>query len=534
MASELRPVMPVDLFMAAVEGNSDVLIPRLGLQPEETMDQIQVTVEATHFSLEQIKTELKSAAGFGDTVLHLLVTHGHNVLALKLFQRDRSLLHAQNKMSETPMHCAAMVGNGEFMCKLIELDLDIVKDAIKEIDENGDTPFHVAAKHGHVHVIRKLMEWDPKIAHRVNNEMLCPLHIAIMKNYTRMAKEMLKVDPTLACIPFSDGMFPVHVSARMGNIELVKHFIKEYPNYATLLDRRGRNLFHIAAEKNQPKIFTGLFEDSNMRQMIAAMNNATDNEGNTPLHIAAMMGHKSIMEAIWEKKMGINVKKIRNNEGLTPFKLSVRQQLETNEYIDENRIESYESAFGTKFTQVWFHNVMIPAPTNKWEKVQVIGLGSVLITTVAFAAAFTVPGGYNQDNGTPVLGKKYMFRAFIVANTLAFIHGFLSLFVLLWEPRVYHGSLRFAKLFFLFAASSIVVAFGLGMYVTLAPTCYPIAVLVLVITLITGSPVGISCITEYGPTIMEGDIFSKDSNMIIFVIVLWVTIFLVIFCLALA
>ena len=42
MASELRPVMPVDLFMAAIQGKSDVLTPRLGLQTEERTDQIQV------------------------------------------------------------------------------------------------------------------------------------------------------------------------------------------------------------------------------------------------------------------------------------------------------------------------------------------------------------------------------------------------------------------------------------------------------------------------------------------------------------
>ncbi|XP_078154298.1 uncharacterized protein LOC144549436 [Carex rostrata] len=535
MASKLRPVMPVDLFMAAIEGNNNLLIPRLELQHEEPTDQIQVTIEATHSSPQQINTELQSATGFGDTVLHLLVTYGHNVLALKVFQRDRSLLNAQNKISETPLHCAAKVGNWEFMRNLIELYSVIAEDAIKEIDKNGDTPFHVAAKHGHVHVIRKLMEWDPKIAHRVNNEMLCPLYIAIMKNYTRMVKEMLEVDPTLAYIPFSDGMFPVHLAACMGNIELVIHFIKQYPNCAKLLDPRGRNLFHIAAEKNQAKFFTNLFEDTNMGRMIKQMNNATDNEGNASLHIAAMKGHESIMKAIWKKRMCIDAEKIRNNEGLTPFELSTRQ-LKTNEYIAEE-IEWHVAVKGPRFTQGWFDDVMNPESINNtWEITQVLELGSVLITTVTFAAAFTIPGGYNQNNGTPVLGKKYMFRAFILANTFAFMQGFANLLALLWRTGAKFGSrIRFATISFMLATSSMVVAFGLGMYVTLTPICYPIAVLILVITLITGSPVGILCSLLFGPKILRSIHSSLEPKRRwgYFDIVLFTILFLLIFCLAL-
>ncbi|XP_078154180.1 uncharacterized protein LOC144549346 [Carex rostrata] len=511
MASELRPVMPVDLFMAAIEGNNNLLIPRLGLQHEEpTTDQIQMTIEATHSSpeqintelqSEQINTELQSATGFGDTVLHVLVTHGHNVLALKVFQRDRSLLNAHNKMSETPLHCAAKVGNGEFMCKLNELDPVIVKDAMKEIDENGDTPFHVATKHGHVHVVRKLM---------------------------------LEVDHTLACIPFSDGMFPVHVSASMGNIELVIDFIIQYPNCAKLLDPRGRNFFHIAAEKNRTICFMVLFEVTDMGQMIKQMNNATDNEGNTPLHIAAMKGHKSIMETIWENKMGIEAEEIRNNEGLTPFQLSWRQQLETNEDTDNIDINWHVAHNGSKFTREWFDDVMNPAlKKDKWEKIQVLGLGSVLITTVAFAATFTVPGGYDQNNGTPVLGKKYMFRAFILANTFAFIQGFASLSVLLWESKSVRACLDFATTFLLLAASSMVVAFGLGMYVTLAPICYPIAVLILVITLITGSPLGILLTTNCGPDILKSISPRLNTCSGICGLLLFTFPFLLIFCLAL-
>lgn len=71
-----------------------------------------------------------------------------------------------------------------------------------------------------------------------------------------------------------------------------------------------------------------------------------------------------------------------------------------------------------------------PSLEDKWERTQVIGLGSVLITTVTFAAPFTIPEGYNQDHGTPILGRSYMFWAYILANAFAFIQGFISLFAI--------------------------------------------------------------------------------------------------------
>nr|BAD32118.1 hypothetical protein [Oryza sativa Japonica Group] len=52
-------------------------------------------------------------------------------------------------------------------------------------------------------------------------------------------------------------------------------------------------------------------------------------------------------------------------------------------------------------------------------------IGSVLIATVAFAAAFTVPGGFIADDrphaGTAILASRFAFRAFVVTDTMAFL-----------------------------------------------------------------------------------------------------------------
>ncbi|RVW64750.1 hypothetical protein CK203_065861 [Vitis vinifera] len=44
---------------------------------------------------------------------------------------------------------------------------------------------------------------------------------------------------------------------------------------------------------------------------------------------------------------------------------------------------------------------------------------SVFIATVAFAAAYTVPGGPNQDTGIPILNSKPLFVVFILADVFS-------------------------------------------------------------------------------------------------------------------
>jgi hypothetical protein len=52
-------------------------------------------------------------------------------------------------------------------------------------------------------------------------------------------------------------------------------------------------------------------------------------------------------------------------------------------------------------------------------------IASVLIATVTFAAAFTVPGDYVADDrpraGTAVLARRLAFRAFVASDAMAFL-----------------------------------------------------------------------------------------------------------------
>ena len=99
---------------------------------------------------------------------------------------------------------------------------------------------------------------------------------------------------------------------------------------------------------------------------------------------------------------------------------------------------------------------------------------STLITTVAFAAAFTVPGGSNQDKGTPILLKHFWFRVFFISDSIAMLSSSSSILIFLSILTS-----RFTELDFLVSLPSK-LALGLaalfisivGMVLAFAATCF--------------------------------------------------------------
>lgn len=93
------------------------------------------------------------------------------------------------------------------------------------------------------------------------------------------------------------------------------------------------------------------------------------------------------------------VREQKNNDGETPYELFYK---ENEDLVTE----------GLK----WMRDCMVVA---------------TLIVTVAFAVAFTVPGGYNQDNGFPVFINDLAFKVFVIADAISLFSSTTSLLVFL-------------------------------------------------------------------------------------------------------
>ena len=102
---------------------------------------------------------------------------------------------------------------------------------------------------------------------------------------------------------------------------------------------------------------------------------------------------------------------------------------------------------------------------------------AALIATVAFAAAFTVPGGYRSENGTAILRRNKAFQAFIVADSIAMVFYLSAVFThFLMAPKIektedFNEGLLHASIWFtVFSMGAMVIAFVTGTYAMLVPS----------------------------------------------------------------
>ncbi|VAI11669.1 unnamed protein product [Triticum turgidum subsp. durum] len=111
-----------------------------------------------------------------------------------------------------------------------------------------------------------------------------------------------------------------------------------------------------------------------------------------------------------------------------------------------------------------------------------ISLVAILITTITFAAAFTLPGGYSSVDGSeglPIMSRKVAFQAFLIFDTLAMCSSFAVAFICViarWEDYeflIYYTS--FTKKLMWFAYVATTMAFSTGLYTVLAPRLHWLA-----------------------------------------------------------
>jgi hypothetical protein len=78
------------------------------------------------------------------------------------------------------------------------------------------------------------------------------------------------------------------------------------------------------------------------------------------------------------------------------------------------------------------HEVLLESG-EKWMKdtANYCMLVATLITTVIFAAAFTVPGGNNQETGIPIFLRKTLLKVFFISDAMALCSSSTSIVIFL-------------------------------------------------------------------------------------------------------
>lgn len=118
---------------------------------------------------------------------------------------------------------------------------------------------------------------------------------------------------------------PMHTAANFGNIDIIKMVMSKLNDglssietYLISKNKEGKTCFHIACEKNFFNIVEYFLRDLKIYYFM----DLSDSHYNTPLILAAVNGHLSIVEILLEYGADLNAK---NRQGSTALELSCRK-----------------------------------------------------------------------------------------------------------------------------------------------------------------------------------------------------------------
>ena len=275
-----------------------------------------VEILLTQYRLE---AELLSTDNDGNIPLHHAALIGNeNVLELLImkYNVDPSSKGAKGR---TILHLACLQGHTKLVETLLtqySLKADIVCK-----DDDGNTPLHLAALKGNETIIKSLISKYKCPVLQKNYSGQTSLHMACIHGDAKLIDTLLmQCDPDMLLLLLStcddNENTPLHYAAFKGNENVLKLLITKYNVNPSSKGAKGRTILHLACRHGYAKLVETLLTQYSLRADIVCR----DDDGNIPLHLAALKGNETIaMFLITEYKCPVDFK---NYSKQTPLHLA--------------------------------------------------------------------------------------------------------------------------------------------------------------------------------------------------------------------
>ncbi|XP_042957778.1 uncharacterized protein LOC122293305 [Carya illinoinensis] len=292
---------------------------------------------------------------------------------------------------------------------------------------------------------------------------------------------------------------------RRGNFEFVYFIVKADSNILRFYDDiERRNIFHWAILCREYGTFSLI---CNIKRKNVLLNMLDESE-NTIWHMAGKLTKNTLVDQIrgaafqmqrevqWFKEVESicppSLKESLNKEGLTARQLFTRDHQEM-----RKEGEKWMKSTATSCTVV-----------------------GALIITIMFAAAFTIPGGNNQDTGLPILVHDKLFTLFIVTDSVSLFSSSTSVLMFLGILTSRYAEEDFLKslprkmmigLFTLFfSIATMMIAFSAalflmlrGKYLIVVPIIGLASVPIILFVLMQFRLLGALLVSTYGSGILD-------------------------------
>uniref|UniRef100_A0A0E0R6L2 PGG domain-containing protein n=1 Tax=Oryza rufipogon TaxID=4529 RepID=A0A0E0R6L2_ORYRU len=418
--------------------------------------------------------------------LHHAIRGGHKALALELIRTQPALSQGVNKFNESPMYLALTRDYRDVFEELF---------AIPGSAHSGSYSYnvlHAAVKYGNLlnpickrnksfDIAKKIMESCPWLAREENDSGHTPMQMAVRWNKAEMLQVLLEHDWSLGYAKNSKTGKPLLVSAAFqGHVNVARELLRHCPD-APYCQADRWTCLHEAIEFGHTEFVEFILGAPQLGKLI----NMRDGKGKTALHHAVRKCNPKIVAALLRKGARIDCTMLDQNRDPAIWELSEAMQHAKTLNWSEVSMLMLQADPRSKSTIV---NLYKKAKQNVTETSRInakwlteiyttnTSLVAILIATITFAAAFTLPGGYSSNSGSeglPIMSRKFAFQAFLVSDTLAMLSSLAVAFICIlarWEDLeflLYYRS--FTRQLMWFAYMATTTAFATSLYTVLAP-----------------------------------------------------------------
>ncbi|XP_044461527.1 ankyrin repeat-containing protein ITN1-like [Mangifera indica] len=208
----------------------------------------------------------------------------------------------------------------------------------------------------------------------------------------------------------------IYDAIKNGIVEFVDEAIESTPEIIWRKDKNGRTIFADAIIQRQENIFSHVYK-LGAKMRIAVIRH--DIFGNNFLHLAAKLGPPSQLDRI----SGAALQMQRELEWFEEV-----SRILPPKYMEE--VNENNKTPSELFTEA---HAELVNEGERWMKNTAAScmVVATLIAAVMFTSAFTVPGGNDQRDGTPIMLNRKAFLIFVVSNALSLFSSSTSVLVFL-------------------------------------------------------------------------------------------------------